>query len=140
MVPLLWAKVSEAAGSTTAMAAARARRWRSRVYFIGSLLLRWDRWGCKRRHYSGFPDSVNEPRGDEGGHGLARARGAPSARASAAQTAEITATASAPASMTAAALSAVMPPIPTKGTGISGRSFRTRSGPTSWKPALVPVG
>jgi hypothetical protein len=58
----------------------------------------------------------------------------------AAHTAEITATASAPAAMTSAALSRVMPPIPTSGTGRCGRSALTSSGPTSWNPSLVPVG
>src|SRR5204863_309143 len=57
----------------------------------------------------------------------------------AAPTAEMTATPSAPARTTSATLSCVMPPIPMRGTRISPRSFRIRSGPTSWNSGLVAV-
>ena len=102
-----------------------------------------ERWGCKRGHYSGFRhyrQRLGRPpaRGPRGS-ALDEARASPPAGRRRAHTAEMTATASAPASMTSAALAAVMPPIATKGTGISGRSFRTeQSGPTSWKPGLAP--
>ncbi len=54
--------------------------------------------------------------------------------------AEMTATASAPASMTWLRLSRVIPPMATRGTGMSARTRLTSSGPTSSKLILLPVG